>query len=243
MAFVDIEQPKPYCCLPTLNAVVSGTYEANFKTLPKAEELTGVLYFVRVTVGGDPSGDSPSYPDLSRPWSVPFAVLTEANNVTVTAQLMKTVNSAPAVAIGNPDQVFHVNVTEVCVVPTDDGGPIVRTAMLAAAKLATPTARPRPARTQHHMTIRWQYGTAYELELLRAVALVMRIETVSGMPQPAEVWSVVDATAHDGWATAVIPVPQFEHCVDAEYQYYFLLLSRTSSQYLARSVPIDLQPE
>jgi len=226
MATTSITDPSANCCLPTANAVADGNYDANFRVDPKIGPLDGVLYFVRVTVGSDSPKDSAGSTQVSGKWTVTFSTLTGATDVTVTSQLMKSVNGGTPTTVGSPATVAHVSVTEVCEKVTHDPGEIFDIKASTTSRSSSATA-PKPNR---HLSVYWPYDSdAWEKRILRAVAIVLRTEG-TGTP---EVWAVAEGTAHDGVATAVIPIPHT--APHTTYQYYFALFSRIDNSLLTRS--------
>lgn len=232
MATTTISNPGANTCLPTTNAVVNGTYDANFKVVPKVTADTGVMYFVRAKVGSDPEKDSPASTDVSKNWSVTFTSLTAAADVTVTAQLMKSVNGGAAVPVGNPATVAHVTVP--CSNPTEDpGGIFSKTASTTApTNKSEQVAAPKPHR---HLTIYWTYDNAvWGKRILKAVGIVLRTDENTGA---TEVWAVSEGTAHNGVATAIIPIPHA--AAKTTYKRYIALFSRIDSALLTRSPVVD----
>lgn len=219
----SISHPSSYCCLPTANAVVDGNYDAN------ASKKDGVEYFVRVTVGTTQSQNEHRSTSVSGNWTYTFPQLTAANDVTVTAQLMKSINGATPVEVGDPSSVAHVDIKEVCTIATSNPGGIFET----SASPSGTTGKTPPPKPNRHLSVYWPYDASYETRILRAVAIVLKFET----GRPPEVWAVSEGTAHHGVTTAVIPIPHT--AAGTTYKYYFALFSRIDNGLLTRSPLVD----
>jgi hypothetical protein len=252
MAAVTIDRPLVNTCLPTANAVVDGTYDSNFKVIPNVGVTTGTVYFVRVTVGTDPYQDSsPPSPNTSDDWTVTFTTLTAATGVAVTAQLMKSVNGAAAVPVGNPATIEPVDVTAVCVSTPTTGDPFGSATSLsqpagnsgsAATAKATATATTTTGTLPLHTSVAWQYDSAaYDLRLLRGFAVVTKFVTVNGDEGPGAICAISDAVVHHGFVSAIVPRP--EHECGVRYEYQFMLFKRGTTMLLTQSVPFDLETE